>query len=310
MYGARPLRRAIQSTIADQAAGMLLDGSLQQRRCRDGGGARRKNCFDENARTWYDNVLNAIWTEAYPNMAQNMQTENKAVYLDPFRYNQFEGFNSHNHVVVTEVGEGTSVVEVEMTQDGMNPLNMAHGGLIFTLCDVATGVAVRTGGRITVTLDSSIHFLRAAKDTPKLVAHGRVVKEGRTTGLAVTAEVFNAEGKLHCDRGRDGLLCGREHVHRTPRCKSEHKIRKRDVSGRLFFTLRSAPGADERRAGVVVREDVGIAAALHGHDVRAVLAHADAVTAARDGEGERLRRRTRRKTPPSAGERARAPARP
>lgn len=82
-----------------------------------------------------------------------------------------------------------------MTQDGMNPLNMAHGGLIFTLCDVAAGVAVRTGGRITVSLDSSIHFLRAAKDTPKLVAHGRVVKEGRTTGLAV-AEVFNAEGVL------------------------------------------------------------------------------------------------------------------
>lgn len=60
---------------------------------------------------------------------------------------------------------------------------------------MATGVAVRTGGRITVSLDSSIHFLRAAKDTPKLVAHGRVVKEGRTTGLAV-AEVFNAEGVL------------------------------------------------------------------------------------------------------------------
>ena len=114
-------------------------------------------------------------------MAQNTQEENKAIYLDPFRYNQFQGFNSHNHVVVTEVGEGTSVVEVKMTQDGMNPLNMAH--------------AVRTGGRITVTLDSSIHFLRPAKDTPKLVAHGRVVKEGRTTGLAV-AEVFNAEGVL------------------------------------------------------------------------------------------------------------------
>ncbi len=30
VYGARPLRRAIQSTIADQAAGMLLDGSLQR----------------------------------------------------------------------------------------------------------------------------------------------------------------------------------------------------------------------------------------------------------------------------------------
>lgn len=128
-------------------------------------------------------------------MAQNMQTENKAVYLDPFRYNEFEGFNSHNHIVVTEVGDGTSVVEVKLAPESPNPLGMAHGGLIFTLCDVATGVAARTGGRITVTLDSNIHFLRRAKDTEKLVARGRVVKAGRTTGL-VTAEVFDDTDKL------------------------------------------------------------------------------------------------------------------
>ena len=165
------------------------------RRCGHGAGAGRKNCFDENVRTWYDNALNVIWTEAYPNMAQNMQTENKAVYLDPFRYNEFKGFNSHNHIVVTEVGDGTSVVEVKLAPESLNPLGMAHGGLIFTLCDVATGVAARTGGRITVTLDSNIHFLRRAKDTEKLVARGRVVKAGRTTGL-VTAEVFDDTDKL------------------------------------------------------------------------------------------------------------------
>ena len=97
--------------------------------------------------------------------------------------------------VVTEVGDGTSVVEVKLAPESLNPLGMAHGGLIFTLCDVATGVAARTGGRITVTLDSSIQFLRPGKDTSKLVAHGRVVKEGRTTGL-VSAEVFNDAGEL------------------------------------------------------------------------------------------------------------------
>ena len=122
-------------------------------------------------------------------MEQTMQMENKAVYLDPFRYNEFEGFNSHNHIVVTEVGDGTSVVEVKLAPESLNPLGMAHGGLIFTLCDVATG------GPITVTLDSNIHFLRRAKGTEKLVARGRVVKAGRTTGL-VTAEVFDDTDKL------------------------------------------------------------------------------------------------------------------
>ena len=77
-------------------------------------------------------------------MEQNQVQQDLSAFRDPFRYNTFHGFNSHNHIVVTEVGEGTSVVEVEMTQDAMNPLGMAHGGLIFSMCDVATGVAART----------------------------------------------------------------------------------------------------------------------------------------------------------------------
>lgn len=128
-------------------------------------------------------------------MAQNMQTENKAVYLDPFRYNEFEGFNSHNHIVVTEVGDGTSVVEVKLAQESLNPLGMAHGGLIFTLCDVATGVAARTRRAHHRDARQQHPLPAPRKDTEKLVARGCVVKEGRTTGL-VTAEVFNDEGKL------------------------------------------------------------------------------------------------------------------
>ena len=47
-----------------------------------------------------------------------------------------------------------------------------------------------------IILSNTYHlFLRPGMDTTKLVAHGRVVKEGRTTGL-VTAEVFNDDGAL------------------------------------------------------------------------------------------------------------------
>ena len=126
-------------------------------------------------------------------MAQNMQTENKAVYLDPFRYNEFEGFNSHNHIVVTEVGDGTSVVEVKLAPESLNPLGMAHGGLIFTLCDVATGVAARTGGRITVTLDSNIHYYRPGRAGHKLTAVAYERKRGRKTSVYMV-EVHDDEG--------------------------------------------------------------------------------------------------------------------
>ena len=139
-------------------------------------------------------------------MAQNMQTENKAVYLDPFRYNEFEGFNSHNHIVVTEVGDGTSVVEVKLVQESLNPLGMAHGGLIFTLCDVATGVAARTGGRITVTLDSNIQGHGKAR-------RARPRGQGRPHDRPCHGGGVRRYGQAHRNRRYDGLLCGREHIH-------------------------------------------------------------------------------------------------
>lgn len=81
-------------------------------------------------------------------------------------------------------------------QESLNPLGMAHGGLIFTLCDVATGVAART---------RRAHHRDARQQHPfpaPRQGHGkargaraRVVKAGRTTGL-VTAEVFDDTEKL------------------------------------------------------------------------------------------------------------------
>lgn len=84
VYGARPLAPGDPEHDRRSGGGDAARRLAPARRCGHGAGAGRKNCFDENVRTWYDNALNVIWTEAYPNMAQNMQTENKAVYLDRF----------------------------------------------------------------------------------------------------------------------------------------------------------------------------------------------------------------------------------
>lgn len=109
--------------------------------------------------------------------------------------NSYGGYNRHNGITVVDVDDGASVVEAPFRQEGTNPMRNAHGGLIFSLCDVATGVAARSGGRNTVTQDASIYFLRAGTNTEKLTAKGRVIREGRTTGM-VEAEVFTDDGTL------------------------------------------------------------------------------------------------------------------
>ena len=110
-------------------------------------------------------------------------------------FNSYDDFNRHNGLRLVDVDDGTSVVEVTLRKEGLNPHGIAHGGLIFTLCDVATGVAARTGGRNTVSQDASIYFLRPGTNTEKLTAKGRVIKEGRTTGYA-EAEVYADDGRL------------------------------------------------------------------------------------------------------------------
>lgn len=109
--------------------------------------------------------------------------------------NSFVGFNRHNQIVAVDVDDGTSVIEVSLSKDSLNPLGIAHGGLIFSLCDVATGVAARSGGRNTVSQDASIYFLRPGVNTTKLTAKGRVIREGGRSGLA-EAEVFSDDGTL------------------------------------------------------------------------------------------------------------------
>lgn len=122
-----------------------------------------------------------------------MTREQKQAWQEQFH--AYHGFNEHNGIDLVDVDDEYSVVRVELTQAGLNPFSIAHGGLIFSLCDVACGVAARTCGRMTVTLDASINFLRPGKDTKYLTATGRVIKPGRTTAVC-ECEVRADDGTL------------------------------------------------------------------------------------------------------------------
>ncbi|MBS1403089.1 MAG: PaaI family thioesterase [Oscillospiraceae bacterium] len=109
--------------------------------------------------------------------------------------NSFYGFNRHNGIEIVDVDDGTSVIEVPLRKESNNPLGIAHGGLIFSLCDVAAGVAARSGGRNTVSQDASIYFLSPGVNTTKLTAKGHVIREGGRTGIA-ESEVLTDDGAL------------------------------------------------------------------------------------------------------------------
>ena len=98
------------------------------------------------------------------------------------KINQANAFMHHNHIRVVRQERDQAAVSLELCPDSLNPFGMLHGGAYFTLADCAGGAAARSDGRRYVTLEGSIHFIRAANEGT-VTAQARVRSRGGTTCL-------------------------------------------------------------------------------------------------------------------------------
>ena len=103
-------------------------------------------------------------------------------------------YNRHNGIVITDISDELCVVEGELVPQTMNPLGMAHGGFVYSLCDVAAGALVRQFEPNFVTLSASINYLRPSQGT-RLRAESRLVKRGRTVSVVDTF-VYDDQDRL------------------------------------------------------------------------------------------------------------------
>ena len=103
-------------------------------------------------------------------------------------------YNKYNGIRVADLGDDYCIVEGELRDEAMNPWGMAHGGFVYSLCDVAAGVAVSERGCRGVSLSGSMYYLRPSVGK-YLRAEGRIIKDGKTVALVET-NVYNDEGEL------------------------------------------------------------------------------------------------------------------
>lgn len=113
-------------------------------------------------------------------------------------------FMKHNGVSVVAVTSDTAKTTLTVAPQSLNPYGIVHGGALFTLMDVAAGVAARADGRRYVTLDSSVHFLKSV-GRGLLYGTASVVHRGRSV-CVVDTEVTAQEGVLLC-RGSFTMFC-------------------------------------------------------------------------------------------------------
>lgn len=83
-------------------------------------------------------------------------------------------------ITLTELSPGHAKAVATVTEEDLNPLDVAHGGLYFTLADNAAGSAMAAYGNKALTLNAQYNFFRAAGAGDVLTATAHETKHGST----------------------------------------------------------------------------------------------------------------------------------
>ncbi|GIR96293.1 MAG: hypothetical protein CM15mP98_12630 [Paracoccaceae bacterium] len=112
------------------------------------------------------------------------------------RNNPFQQFVG---IEVIQLGDGKSVLQLELKDHHFNLYGIPHGGVHATLLDIAMGTAASfpdtSGLEVdSVTLNLSVDYI-APPASKNLIARGKVTKKGKSIAYC-TAEIFDEDKTL------------------------------------------------------------------------------------------------------------------
>ncbi len=112
--------------------------------------------------------------------------------------NATNAFANYLGLKIVDIQEGYSKCEMPINDNMKNPINSVHGGVLFTIADVAAGAAAASHGEKITTLDSSFHYLRAGLNTTALCAEAFEIKGGKNI-LVYNVKVYDQDMKVLCE---------------------------------------------------------------------------------------------------------------
>lgn len=112
------------------------------------------------------------------------------------RVNEKNPYMKHNGIRAVSLTAEKSVAEAVVTGESRNAMGSVHGGLMFTLAEIAAGLLARNEGKTCVTLDTSFRYLRGSRGEKDLIAEASFVKNGRSIIICRAAVKEKGEDKL------------------------------------------------------------------------------------------------------------------
>ncbi len=86
-------------------------------------------------------------------------------------------------ITIEEVEQGRARCSIRITPDMLNFLGLVHGGLVFSLADVAFSLASNSDHTPSYALDVSGTFLKSAEVGDRITAEANMLSTTKRTGL-------------------------------------------------------------------------------------------------------------------------------
>lgn len=111
--------------------------------------------------------------------------------------NATNAFGNYLGIQIEEVTAGYARVSLEIKPEYTNPYKTIHGGVLYTVADMAGGTAAYSYGQPVVTVDSNFHFLHAGKNVTKLTGIGKEKRNGKSISV-MDVDILDQDENVLC----------------------------------------------------------------------------------------------------------------
>ncbi|HPK54113.1 MAG TPA: PaaI family thioesterase [Smithellaceae bacterium] len=111
-------------------------------------------------------------------------------------FNQNDRFSIHNGMKILKMAEGYAEAELDYSKGNQNFMGTLHGGALSTLADIAAGTSIISFGKMCVTLNANVNYVRPARHG-KIKAIAKAVHCSRQMGTS-EVRIYNEDNGLVC----------------------------------------------------------------------------------------------------------------
>ena len=105
-----------------------------------------------------------------------------------------QSIGGQENLKILEIEPGHARLSVEVTKEALNLYGNAHGGFLFSLCDIAAGMSTYAYEVLNVTQCAGINFVKGV-NSGTIYIEANTVHKGRKTAVS-HVNITNADGEL------------------------------------------------------------------------------------------------------------------